>query len=171
MALVVEDGSGLSNSEAYVSVADADTYHTNHGNSAWTGTDGVKEIALRNAAQFLEGRYRGMFDGAKRTKEQAMSWPRSFSFTVEGWQVPHDEIPQALKDANAELALRALSGELVADITDPTGSIKSRKRRVGPLEEDIEYQSGARHTVYPEVDLILSNYLSGSHSNVELVRA
>ena len=36
MALIVEDGTGLANAESYVSVADATTYHTNYGNTAWT---------------------------------------------------------------------------------------------------------------------------------------
>jgi len=35
MALVTEDGTGLSTAESYISVADATTYHTARGNSTW----------------------------------------------------------------------------------------------------------------------------------------
>ncbi len=35
MALIVEDGTGLSTAESYISVADATTYHTARGNSSW----------------------------------------------------------------------------------------------------------------------------------------
>jgi len=35
MALVTEDGTGLSTAESYISVADATTYHTARGNSSW----------------------------------------------------------------------------------------------------------------------------------------
>ena len=39
MALVVEDGTGLDTAESFISVADADTYHTewNADPTAWTG--------------------------------------------------------------------------------------------------------------------------------------
>jgi len=35
MSIVVEDGTGLATAETYISVADATTYHTARGNSAW----------------------------------------------------------------------------------------------------------------------------------------
>ena len=35
MALEVEDGTGKSTAESYISVADATTYHTARGNSTW----------------------------------------------------------------------------------------------------------------------------------------
>lgn len=35
MALIVEDGTGLSTAESFISVADAVTYHTNRGNTSW----------------------------------------------------------------------------------------------------------------------------------------
>jgi hypothetical protein len=35
MSLICEDGSGKSDSESYISVADASTYHTDRGNSEW----------------------------------------------------------------------------------------------------------------------------------------
>ena len=35
MAIVCEDGTGLSTAETYITVADATTYHTARGNSAW----------------------------------------------------------------------------------------------------------------------------------------
>ena len=35
MSLIVEDGTGLSTAESFISVADATTFHTDRGNSAW----------------------------------------------------------------------------------------------------------------------------------------
>ena len=57
MSLIVEDGTGLDTAESYVSVVDAGTYCTAHGLTAWTGTDGVKESALRNATQYIDTMY------------------------------------------------------------------------------------------------------------------
>ena len=58
MALIVEDGTGVSGAESYISVVDADDYHTNHGNTSWGSADTTaKEIALRKASEYLDGKY------------------------------------------------------------------------------------------------------------------
>ena len=74
MALVVEDGTGLSTAESYISVADADTYHSDRGNALWTGTDAVKEEALRQATEYLDATYD--WKGSISLTTQALNWPR-----------------------------------------------------------------------------------------------
>ena len=50
MSLVVEDGTGKADAESYISVADADTYHSNRGNTDWAAlTTTEKEQLLRGA--------------------------------------------------------------------------------------------------------------------------
>ena len=46
MAIVTEDGTGKSDAQSYLSLADADAYFTARGVSAWTGSNAVKEAAL-----------------------------------------------------------------------------------------------------------------------------
>ena len=74
MSIIVEDGTGLTTAVAYVAVADADAYHTAMGNTAWTGTDAAKEIALRRATQYLDNRY--TYRGTRLTSTQALEWPQ-----------------------------------------------------------------------------------------------
>ena len=53
MTLVIEDGTGKSNAESYISVADADTYHSNRGNTDWAAlTTAEKERLLRIATDY-----------------------------------------------------------------------------------------------------------------------
>ncbi len=169
MALIVEDGSGLSNSEAYASVAEADAYFTARNNEAWDLLeDPDKEIALRKAADFMTQQYRSRWQGYKRTREQAMDWPR-YEVIVDGYEIPSDTIPKELKLASFELAVRASTAELLPD--EPTASIVKRQK-AGPLE--IEYQDGTDtnpQESYTVVDKILQPLLAyGGGSTVPLHR-
>lgn len=122
MALVVEDGTGLANAESYVSVADADAYHVDFGNTAWaSSTEPAKEAALRRATQYLDSRYR--YRGEPLTDTQALAWPRTINDAISDWPV------KRLADACCELAVRALAGGLYTDQTATAVTSKT----VGPI--------------------------------------
>lgn len=111
MSLVVEDGTGLATAQSYISSADADAYHTAHGNTAWTGTG--KDAALVRATAWLDARYRSRWVGTKATSAQALEWPRYGATDIDGWDVSMT-IPAGLKAALCEAALREVvsSGSL-----------------------------------------------------------
>lgn len=148
--LVVETGTGAATSNSYISVIDAAAYHAARGN-AFTGTDAVLEAALLKAATYLDGYYRARWRGFKvLPSTQAMEWPR---YDVAPFMLS-DVIPQRLKDAQCELALRALSGELAADAT---GNIKREK--VDVLETEY-FANSVPKQVYTVVDQLLSDYIT-----------
>jgi hypothetical protein len=161
MAITVEDGTIVTGAESYVSAATATTYHTNRGNTAWTGADAVKEAALRRAATYLDGRYRLRWKGARvYPLTQAMEWPRAGVETEDGQALDITTIPQRLKDAQCELALRALSGPLADDL-----NASVRREKVDVLET--EYAPGAKpgQIEYQIVDQLLSDLLKPSGSS------
>lgn len=150
MAITVEDGTGLSNADSYLSVANADTYHTNFGNSAWTGTTAVKEAALRKATQYLDSTY--MWKGDISSTTQSLNFPRINIEDSQG-RILDDTIPIKLKDATAELALAALSSDLVG-ITTNSNYVTYEK--VGDLE--VKYASGSpTGREYNKVNAILAD--------------
>lgn len=159
MALTVEDGTAKSDADSYLSVADADTYNTNYtGSTDWSAAStAAKEIALRQATQYLEVHLDGNWRGFKFTSTQALAWPRSSAADNEGYYYDTDEIPQRLKDAVAELAERIVSGDtLLADQTSP-GIIKRKSIKAGPVERDIEYMGGlSQVTKYPKIEDLLT---------------
>lgn len=144
MSLVVEDGSGKTDADSYLSVTDADTYHTNHsGSTDWSGADtAVKEKALRLATQYLDVRYNGLWKGYRSNEDQALDWPRAYVEDSDGFYYDSDEIPQRLKDATAELALRAVKGDTLLDDIKKPGAIKRKKVKTGPVETETEYVGG-----------------------------
>jgi len=174
VALIVEDGTGKSDAEAYVSVADADSYHTKYGtaSASWGGADTAdKEVALRVATRYLEAKYPNDWRGQKSSNAQALAWPRA-GVTLDdlgadmdlyvpgGYVVASDEIPQRLKDATAILASKHIEGDdLLGDVDEP-GAIKRTKVKAGPIEEEIEYAGArTRQPEYPLVRGLLSIFL------------
>jgi hypothetical protein len=76
MTLIVEDGTGLSNSESYVSVVDCISYCTRQGLTFDISLNDP-EAALRRAAQFLDYTFRMRFPGTRaKRRAQALEWPR-----------------------------------------------------------------------------------------------
>ncbi|MDA8114998.1 MAG: hypothetical protein M0Z43_09780 [Acidithiobacillus sp.] len=172
MALVVETGAIVANANSYISIADADAYHSDNGNTAWTGTDAVKTAAIIKAARYLNGKYRARWlgfrvrpVGSETVIAQTMEWPRLYVEVfgaapgiVPGRlyanYLPADQIPQRVKDAQCELALRALSADLAID-----ADASIRRKKVDVIEK--EYAPGAvpGQLVYQVVDQLLSDYL------------
>ena len=164
MALEVETGTGSATAESYCSVADADARATAFGNTAWTGTDAAKEAALRRATAFIEQRYRENFKGTKLYRAQALSWPR-YGAIVDGWDLDSTVVPTEIKNACADLAVRALTAELNADQTRAV-----IREKVGPLETEYSAHS-PQGTRFVSVDQALGPFLRGGGANVRLVRA
>lgn len=154
MALSIETGEIIPGANSYVTAAECTTYHAARGNTAWTGTDAVKEAALLKAAQYLDGHYCNRFKGGKyQPLEQTMQWPR-VGVVIDGHLLDAYTIPQRLKDAQCELALIALSADLA-----PSVSAGIKREKVDVLET--EYFAGAPvgTTVYTAVNNLLADLL------------
>lgn len=164
MSLEVETGTGSATAESYCSVADADARHTAFGNAGWTGADTVKEQALRKATAYIEQAYRDRWKGTKLYRAQALSWPR-YGAIVDGWDIDSTVVPNEVRDACADLALRALTETLNPDLTRAV-----IREKVGPIEVEYSPYSTAS-TRYVAVCDALAPFLTGSASCARLVRA
>lgn len=175
MALITEDGTARADAESYCSLADATTHHTAMGNAAWAAlaTDALREQALRRATVYMGQTYRLRWAGYRRTDTQALDWPRHNvpkPDTSDGRFLAYyddDVVPAEVRNACAELALKASSGELLADVGQAV-----TERTVGPITT--KYAAGSMATRrYVAVDRLLAPLLSdgGSSSALRLVRA
>ena len=172
MTLVVEDGSGKSNAESYISVADADTYHSNRGNTDWAAlTTSEKERLLRIATDYMVAVYRLRWDGYRYVNTQALDWPRIYvpvrdicSVNAYPEYVDFDVVPTQVKNACAELALKANTETLLDDLSQ--GTIREK---VGPIE--VEYDKfSPQFKRYLQVENSLSIYFASSANQVKLMR-
>ena len=174
MTIIVEDGSGLANAESYVSVVDANTYHSKIGNDAWADLDtSVKEQLLRKATDYMVAQYRLQYAGYRRYSTQSLDWPRlyvplidSLSANIFPQYVDFDIVPTTVKNACAELALKAYTAILMQDLTQ--GVIREK---VDVIE--VEYDKfSPQQTRYEQIDAMLSVFFKqqGNDMSRSLVR-
>lgn len=129
MSFLVEDGTGLAAANAYVSIAAADAYHADRGNTGWD-TAGVKEKqqAIVRATDYLDETFD--WQGRRLTETQALDWPRDAAFLLDGTEVDPDSVPPRLERACSEIALAALCRDVDPD-SDEVGATSQTKSAGG----------------------------------------
>lgn len=99
------------------------------------------------------------FSGGVDGGIQPLSWPRNYVYDEQGIAI--EGVPDILKQATAEYAVRAMTETLLPDPTfdSYSGSLQKRFEKVGPIEEEYEYVSGTIGKIlfkpYPSADRIL----------------
>ena len=147
MALVLEDGTGLTNSESYVDVAYVDAYFLKRGITQWATLTNCEQLIIR-AMDYIENNY--SYKGTKLVSTQSLQFPR----LIDGETV----FPIALKNAVCELALKSNDEDLLAD-TDKT----TIREKVGSLE--IEYDPNQDNIKsFNYVNKLLAPYLVSTSS-------
>lgn len=152
MSLIVDDGTGLSTAESYISVADADTYIAAYkgADATWdAATDATKEIAARQATQYLDGFY--SWKGVTLTSTQALDWPRTGVYDERDGLI--EGIPTDLENATAEVMFLIVTGVTIIENVDR--SKQTTREKVDVIE--VEYESGASvQPSFPTVGRLLS---------------
>jgi len=166
MSLIIEDGTGLSTAESYISIADADTYFSNRANADWEAlynTDD-KEPALRKATDYMVSNYRRRWQGVRVDEDQALDWPR-VGVVVDSWAIGSDEVPEIVARACAEFALKVSTEELQPDLTQGV-----TREKVGVIE--VEYDRNSQQaTRYKAIDNMLAPFLkAGGAATMGLIR-
>ena len=103
--ITLEDGTGVTGANSYITTAQADTYHDNHGNTDWTTDADTKTSSCIRGAAWVDNYFLGQWKGAKSSSSQPMQWPRQNVTDEDGESVGSGTIPQRIKDANAMAAL------------------------------------------------------------------
>ena len=135
---VVEDGTGLSNSTSYVSVADFQQYWNNNGvDYTASPVTAVLQAWLNEATQFVDNSY--TFCGDPIEEDQALQLPQSDLYykkvnPTTGNCYPVDGIPKEIKIAVYEIA-HARQANPTANTIDSNVSEKS----IGPVR--VKYNS------------------------------
>jgi len=170
MALVIEDGSIVANPESYADVAYADAYFLARNNAAWAALSvspvNLKEVALRKGFDYLGAVYRDLWAGSRVNETQQADWPRENVYRDKYVLVANNIVPEEVKRANCELALKSTVQEVLTD-----QERLAIREKVGPLE--VEYAPyGTTLVSYVAVANMLSPYLTGGGSGTKrLIRA
>lgn len=164
--MAIDTTPGSPTADSYVSVAEADVYWAKRQSDAWAATlTPDKEAALIRATAHVDAGYG--WRGCRASSTQALAWPR-YDVVVDGYDLDSTIIPKQVRDAVCELALKALAGELVADVS-PQQLVE---QTVGPITRKFapEERNGGQK-LYPYVDSLLGPLVSGGSGQIRLVRA
>lgn len=134
MAIVVEDGTGKTDSNSYISEADFATYASDRGITV-TGT---ASQLLYQAMDYIEQQ---PYKGYKYTDAQALQWPRG-GVWIDGYYVEVTTIPTLLQDALCEVALGIDAGNNPLATQDRL----TKREKVGDIE--VEYSDASRAAAY-----------------------
>lgn len=164
MALVLEDGTGLANSNSYGAVAAFKTYHDDRGNSYGTSNDTAIGQALIKATDYIDQRFGTVFKGQRKSDTQALCWPRDYAYTELGNVLTG--LPVNLVKATFEYALAYLSGDIfLAPTVDASGiQVTGVTKKVGPIETSTTFQEGAAPQKWkriPKADLMIRTLTIG----------
>ncbi len=166
LTLVLEDGTGLTNSNTYISVTDANTYFSAHlYASDWTGAtdDTVRGRALAMATAVIDRTVE--FNGYRKSTTQALEWPRlecprvglsQFAYIDSIRRIAvywsEYEVPNILAKATAELAKELLKVDRTID--DPSKGVAHLGLGNGAI--DIDFNPSDRKIVFTDQ---VMNYL------------
>ena len=185
---------------AYCSVAYSNFYHGDRNHTAWTNLDDTattgtvpnlvltpdaqaalrrKEAALLKATAYCDARWRFVFRGTKPQGQQ-LEWPRKNAVYEDGSAITG--IPDLLKQAICEYALRALTSPLVSDqltryIHSTAGGVSGVSRSQAFRRTLRTHRDQPEHVVddatfneFPEADLLLEPLLSVGSGNDGLLQ-
>lgn len=120
--MIVENGTGLSDADSYVSIEFADDYFSARGVSAWADLETeVKEQSLIKATDFIDSIYQ--WNGKKEFENQALRFPRLNIRDYEGSEIKG--IPNCLKQAVCDAASLVSNGTELFQTKNENGDVVS----------------------------------------------
>jgi len=157
---------GGASSDSYATLADYTARATALG---WTlaGTDAANEINLRKATVYLDANY--VWVGTRVASTQALDWPRISNVLVDGYVIDSDTIPQAVKDAQMELAY-LIQGGLNPFATVTNGAVGRKRSKAGPVETETEYATTRETPRIVAIEGLLAPYGRRLASAAAMVR-
>jgi len=153
MAIVVETGAGLTNSNSYVTEAEVTAYASDRGVTL-TETVSVLIYKAMDYLQTLD------YIGTKYSEEQALLWPRDGVY-IDGYYIERSTIPQELKNGQMLLCMSIDAG------VDPMTSLTraTKKEKLDTLE--VEYMdNAATRTLITSVDNTLKKLLASGNNGL-----
>lgn len=142
--IIVEDGTGLVNSNSYVTLAEAETYFADTGNLGFAGTDDQKNQNLINATMAMDATYGPRYISWLRDPvTQALLWPREQVWDRHSRRIETDSIPLSLKNAQIEMALLSQNGVDLYPEGRSDNQVTAESVSIGDISESKTYQKPA----------------------------
>ena len=132
MALIIEDGTVVTDANSYVTTTYLETYCTARG---ITLTADSEELLIK-AMDYIESL---QFIGIKSTSDQPLQWPR-YDVVIDGYSLLVTTIPNQLLKGQCEVAIAIDQGN------GPLATVNRSKKRVKAGAVEVEYADNASST-------------------------
>ena len=150
--LIIEDGTGKTDSNSYVTVAEFQQFCTDR-NITITSTYGDESELLIQAMDYFEQQ---PFKGIKKTELQALQFPRS-DLWIDSYLSDSNTIPKLVKDAQITIGVSIMQG------SNPLSIIERATKREKVDVIEIEYMdSAAPDTINRSIGNIMSKLVTSS---------
>ena len=155
MIFIVEDGTGLPDANAYISIAYVTDYFSPSQLSRWTLlTLDQQEVAIIISSQFIDLSYSWI--GERGSYEQGLNWPRT-GVSLYGTDITG--VPNQVKKATAEAVWLLIQQGIDTPLFELQADAQVKKEALGPMStEYFEKVTGAIEgaTKYTILNQILS---------------
>lgn len=173
MALIIENGTGVAGANSYVSLLEADAYFTLFNNEDWDATDTDKEIALMHGTRSVDLLYGPKYMGYRKFQSTGpLLFPRMPFYDNTFQLITH--IPQQLKDAVCEIAVKYLLGEDVYPTANTDSRVKVNKTKIGDIEIEKQYAgyqgTTESYSSFNKIDALLWPILKTKQTSINLLR-
>jgi hypothetical protein len=169
MSFIVEDGVHPlddKNANAYCTKEFANAYHEDFGDpAAWSGADDSdKEAAIRTATRYLDATYTNRWVAEKVSRRQSLSWPRYYDGYINDELFYADEIPLAIKQATAILALNHINGEALFPVKTTDDTLEEKLIKVSDITIAKKFSGGGAPVLpeFPLIDALLTKLLKSA---------
>lgn len=169
MALIVETGLVVANSNSYVSRADYITYAASLG--VTIANTEAADVQLIKAALFI-GQHEENLKGFKVLRDQYMAFPRT-GVVIDGWAWNYTEIPRNVILCQMQIALDINAGfDPWNPASNPNMIVKRDKVSVLETEYAVSDKTGQKLSRTSTADALLASLLDRSGLfSISLVRA
>ena len=169
MALIVETGAQVTNSNTYVSRSDYIAYAASIG--VTITDDETADQQLIQAAEYIDAHENNLI-GTKVDRDQSMAYPRT-DLVLEGWWWSSAEIPRQVILAQKLLALDINSGEDLYNRSVNPNTAISKERIEGAIEVTYAHNSSITQQLSKnsKADALLSSLLKNNGLSIVLERA
>ena len=176
MAFIVEDGTGITNSNAYISVTDFRTYWGDRGVSYGSLTNDQIQGYIVQATQYIDSRY--AFKGYPTNDTQELYWPRTNGSggeivdTRSRKTIAVNVIPDILKSSMCELTAIINdkgNGNINDNLSNNITSQKVGVMSIGYGSSNGSQYGGSNSTAFSEYRVV-TNYIKGVLTTSGVIR-
>lgn len=140
--LIVEDGTGLTTANAYVTVAEADAYFA--ADASWADVeDSLKETYIMQATQAVDLLFGERYMSYPSKYDQALLFPRVGFYNTQKQYIASNEVPKRLKNAVCEVAKVAQLGGNILPDRSLASTLISRSEELDGLKRSYTFAKDA----------------------------